>query len=133
MDFSDWGDDSRPIRSHSRSRRCLILCKDISAPSTNEYEVKTIVKFGLAALAMGASFGVGFPAKADQLVWARAQQLDFWRVRGLMPPGAYFHNDNQKPATIAVNKFGQGIGEQQQTISKLGKKNAHQATDSKKG
>ena len=31
--------------------------------------MKTIVKFGLAALVMGAFIGVGLPVKADQLVW----------------------------------------------------------------
>jgi hypothetical protein len=66
-------------------------------------KIATIVRLGVAALVMGALFGVGLPAKADQLVWVRAQQLDFFRARGLMPPGSYFHNENQKPATIAVS------------------------------
>ena len=39
------------------------------------------VRFGVAALAMGAFFGVGLPVRADQLVWVRAQQLDFWRAK----------------------------------------------------
>jgi hypothetical protein len=92
-------------------------------------KTKTIVRFGVAALAMGAFFGVGLPVKADQLVWVRAQQLDYFRARGLMPPGSYSHNENQKPATIAVNKAGQGVGEQKQTASKLGQKNAHRAAN----
>ena len=101
------------------SRHRVLLCRDA------KMNMRTFVKLGFAALTMGASLGGGFPVEADQLVWARARQLDVWRVRWLMPPGAYFHNDNQKPASIAVNKFGQGIGEQRQTISKLGKKNTH--------
>ena len=80
-------------------------------------KITTIVRFGVAALVMGALFGVGLPVKADQLVWVRAQQLDFFRARGLMPPGSYFHNENQKPATIAVNKAGRGVGKEKQTTS----------------
>ena len=44
--------------------------------------ITNIVKFGFAALAMGAFFGVGLPVKAGQLVWVRAQQLDYFRARG---------------------------------------------------
>jgi hypothetical protein len=85
-------------------------------------KITSIVRFGVAALAMGAFSGVRLPVRADQLVWVRAQQLDFWRARGLVPPGSYSHNENQKPATIAVNKAGQGVGEQKQTTSKAAKK-----------
>jgi hypothetical protein len=84
--------------------------------------MKTIVKFGLAALAMGAFFAVGLTAKADPPGWGRAQQLDFWRARGLVPPGSYSQNENQKPATIAVSKAGQGVKDQKSTKSKAGKK-----------
>ena len=83
----------------------------------------TIVRFGVAALGMGAFFGVGLPVKADQLVWVRAQQLDYFKVRGLVPPGSYSNKNNQKPATIAVIKSGTGVGEKKQTTSKLGQKN----------
>jgi hypothetical protein len=93
---------------------------------------KTIVKFGLAALAIGAFIGVGYPVKADQLVWVRAQPVDHWRAVGLVPPGSYSHNENQKPATIAVNKAGQGVGEQKQTTSKPAKKNTHNIRSAKK-
>ena len=96
-------------------------------------KITSIVRFGVAALAMGAFFGVGLPVKADQLVWVRAQPIDFWRARGLMPPGSYWHKESQKPATIAVSKAGQGVGEQKQTTSKPGKKNPHQAADLKQG
>ena len=95
-------------------------------------KIKTIVRFGVAALAMGAFFGVGLPAKADQLVWVRAQQLDFFRARGLMPPGSYFHSDNQTPATIAVNKAGHGVGDQKQTASKATKTSTHYVRSAKK-
>jgi hypothetical protein len=85
-------------------------------------KITSIVRFAVTAFAMGAFYGVGLPVKADQLVWVRAQQLDFWRARGLVPPGSYSHNENQEPATIAVNKAGQGVGEQKQTTSKAAKK-----------
>ena len=92
-------------------------------------KITSIVRFGVAALAMGAFSGVGLPVRADQVVWVRAQQLDFWRARGLVPPGSY---SNEKPVTIAVNKAGQGIGEQKQTTSKEGKRHAHQVPSAKK-
>jgi len=84
-------------------------------------KITSIVRFGVAALAMGAFFEVGLPARAGQLVWVRAQQFDYWRARGLVPPGSYSH-ENQKPATIAVSTAGQGVGEQKQTTSKAAKK-----------
>jgi hypothetical protein len=85
-------------------------------------KITSIVRFGVAALAMGAFSGVGLPVRAGQLVWVRAQQLDFWRARGLVPPGSYSQSENQKPATIAVSTAGQGVGEQKQTTSKAAKK-----------
>ena len=94
-------------------------------------KITSIVRFGVAALAMGAFSGVGLPVRADQLVWARAQQLDFWRARGLVPPGSYSQSENQKPATIAVSKAGQAVGEKKQTTSKLAQKNAHQGSQLK--
>ena len=95
-------------------------------------KITSIVRFGVAALLMGASFGVGHPVKADQLVWVRAQQLDFFRARGLTPPGSYFHSDNQQPATIAVNKAGQGVGDQKQTTFKTAKKSTPHVRSAKK-
>jgi hypothetical protein len=79
-------------------------------------QTKTIMKFGMAALAMGAFFGVSLPVKAGQLVWVRAQPVDHFRAVGLVPPGSYSHNENQNPATIAVSKAGQGVGEQKHTM-----------------
>jgi hypothetical protein len=95
-------------------------------------KITSIVRFAVAALVIGASFAVGLPVKADQLVWGRAQQLDYFRARGLMPPGSYFHNENQKPATIAVNKAGQGVGDQKQTASKTAKKSTQHVRSAKK-
>ena len=82
-------------------------------------KIKTIVRIGVAALAMGAFFGVSFPVRAGELVWVRAQPLNYFQVRGLVPPGSYSHMENQKPATIAVNKAGHGVGEQKHKASKL--------------
>jgi len=79
-------------------------------------KITSIVRFGVVALAMGAFFGVGLPVRAEQLGWVRAQQLDFWRARGLVPPGSYSQNENQKPATIAVNKAGQIQGRKSEMI-----------------
>jgi hypothetical protein len=94
-------------------------------------KITSIVRFGVAVLVM-VSFGVGLPVKADQLVWVRAQQLDYFRARGLTPPGSYFQNESQKPATIAVNKAGQGVGDQKQTASKTGKKSTQHVRSTKK-
>jgi hypothetical protein len=84
-------------------------------------KIKTIVRIGVAALAMGAFFGVSLPVRAGELVWVRAQPLNYFQVRGLVPPGSYSHMETQKPATIAVNKAHQGVGEQTQTASKAAK------------
>jgi hypothetical protein len=49
-----------------------------------------------------------------------------------MPPGSYSHNENQKRATIAVNKTGQRVGEQKQTVHKPAKKNMQNIRSAKK-
>jgi len=92
-------------------------------------KTKLFAKLCLVALATGAFFGVSLPVKADQLVWVRAQQLDYFKVRGLVPPGSYSNKNNQKPATIGVIKSGTGVEEKKQATSKLGQKNAHQAAN----
>ena len=94
-------------------------------------KTQIFAKFCLVALATGAFFGVGLPVKADQLVWVRAQQLNYFKVRGLVPPGSYSHMENQKPVTIGVSKSGKGVGEKKQTTSKLAQKNAHQGSQLK--
>jgi hypothetical protein len=42
-----------------------------------------------------------------------------FKVRGLVPPGSYSHMESQKRATFAMNKAGQGVGEQKKTASTL--------------
>jgi hypothetical protein len=80
--------------------------------------MKSIVRSGLAALAIGWFIVAGCPAKTDQLVWVRAQPVDHFRAVGLVPLGSYSHNENQRPAAIAVNKAGQDVGEQMQAAKK---------------
>jgi hypothetical protein len=92
-------------------------------------QTETIVKFGIAALAIGAFFGVSVPVEADTPLWVRVQNANAFKVRGLVPPGSYSNKDNRKPVTIGVSKSGKGVGEKRQTTSKLGQKNAHQATN----
>jgi|SRR6266403_2989664 hypothetical protein len=95
-------------------------------------KIKTIVRIGVAALAMGAFFGVSFPVRAGELVWVRAQPLNYFQVRGLVPPGSYSHMETKKPATIAVNKAHQGVGEQTQTASKAAKQATQHIRSAKK-
>jgi hypothetical protein len=51
--------------------------------------ITTILKFGLAAFAMGTFFEASVSAKAAQLVWVRAQKVDHFRAVGLVPPLAF--------------------------------------------
>jgi len=77
--------------------------------------MKTIGKFGLAALAAGAFWAATLPGKAET--------PDTFTRHGLPIPGAYFKNkESQKPATVAVSKSGQGVGDQKQAAPKAGKK-----------
>src|ERR1700740_2092949 len=89
-----------------------------SLTSQKDIRMKSIVRSGLAALAIEWFIGAGCPAKAEQLVWVRAQPVDHFRAVGLVPPGSYSHNENQRPAAIAVNKAGQDVGEQMQAAKK---------------
>jgi len=86
----------------------------------------------LAALAIGWFIGAGCPAKAEQLVWVRAQPVDHFRAVKLVPPGSYSHNENQRPAAIAVNKAGQDVGEQMQAAKKSTQHVSFAKKDSKK-
>ena len=87
--------------------------------------MKTTIKFGLALLATGAFFGTSLPSKAD---------TDAFTKHGLPLPGAYFaQKESQKSATVAVSKSGQGIGEQKQTVPKVGKKHTQHVRSTKKG
>jgi hypothetical protein len=95
-------------------------------------KIAGIVRLAVVALAVGAFFAVGVPVKADPPGWVRAPQLNFFQVRGLVPPGSYSRNENQKPATIAVNKAGQGVGEQNQATSTAAKKSIQQVRSAKR-
>ena len=92
-------------------------------------KTKVFAKIGFAALSTGALLGVGLPVKAGQLVWVRAQPVSHFRAVGLVPPGSYSRNVYQRPASIAANKAGQGVGEENPTMSKIGQKNARQAAN----
>jgi hypothetical protein len=93
--------------------------------------MKTITKFGLAALAAGAFFGSTLPVNADQYA---SQLSDPFTKHGLPVPGAYFKaKENQPTTTVAVSKSGQGVGEGKQTVSKVEKKPAHHARSATKG
>jgi hypothetical protein len=82
--------------------------------------MKTIAKFGLAALAAGVFFGGTLLANADQYA---SQLSNPFTKHGLPVPGAYFQaRENQQAATVAVSKSGQGVGEGKQPVSKVDKK-----------
>jgi hypothetical protein len=86
--------------------------------------MKTISKFGLATLAVGAFWAATLPGMAET--------PDTFTRHGLPIPGAYFpQKTSEKPATIAVSKSGRGVGEQKQT-SKAGKKRAQPVHSAKK-
>ena len=74
--------------------------------------MKTLVRFGIAALAMGAFFDADHFVQAGEVTWVRAQPLNFFKAKGLVPPGYFSKNESQKPATVAVSKSGHGLGEQ---------------------
>ena len=85
--------------------------------------MKTTIKFAVALLATGAFFGTTLPSKAD---------TDIFTKHWLPIPGAYFAaKESQKSATVAVNKSGQGIGEQKQPISKVEKKHTQHVRSTK--
>jgi hypothetical protein len=91
--------------------------------------MKTIAKFGLAALAVGAFLGNALPGKADT-----SDPSNPFTKHGLPIPGAYFQaRENQQAATVAVSKSGQGVGEGKQTASKVEKKPTHHVRSATKG
>lgn len=91
---------------------------------TKEYiPMKTIVQFGLVAL-VGAFLALS----------GKAETPDIFTKHGLPLPGAYFKNkESQQPATIAVSKSGQGVGDQKQAAPKAGKKHAKSVHSTKQG
>ena len=89
-------------------------------------QMKTIGKFGLATLAAGAFWVVTLPSKAET--------PDTFTRHGLTIPGAYFKNkESQQPASVAVSKSGQGVGDQKQAAPKAGKKHTKFVHSTKKG
>jgi hypothetical protein len=94
-----------------------------ASENTNSYDLfmKTTVKVGLMALVAGVLLVGSLPARANQPV-------DYWSVRGLTRPGAWFEKyDTENPVTVAVSKSGEGIGQQKQTASKVGQKSNQKA------
>ena len=78
--------------------------------------MKTIVQFGLAALAAGAFFALP----------GNAETPDIFTKHGLPIPGAYFKNkESQQPATVGVSKSGQGVGEKHKSTSQPEKRDGH--------
>ncbi len=76
-------------------------------------QMNTIIKIGLTALAAGAFSTL--PTKAET--------PDTFTRHGLPIPGAYFKNkESQQPASVAVSKSGQGVGDQKQAAPKAGTK-----------
>jgi hypothetical protein len=74
--------------------------------------MKTIIKFGMATLTVGALLGGA--------MLSNAETPDIFTRHGLPVPGVYFKNQSQQPATVAVSKAGQGVGDQK--TSKAAKK-----------
>jgi hypothetical protein len=80
--------------------------------------MRTIAKFGFAALAVGTFFGSALSSNANT-----PDPSNPFTKHGLPIPGAYFQaRENQQAATVAVSRSGQGIGEGKQTVSKVEKK-----------
>src|SRR5258708_25493703 len=101
-----------------------------SALAKESKQMKTIAKFGLAALAPGAFFGSTLPANADQYV---SELSNPFTKHGLPVPGAYFEaNEKQQATTVAVSKSAQGVGEQKQPVHKVEKKSTHHARSTTK-
>lgn len=95
------------------------MFKGADAPAKlNATKMNSIIKFGLPILAAGAFFGSTVAVKADEYA---SELSNPFTKHGLPVPGAYFKSkENQQPATIAISKSGQGVG--QQTKSTAGKK-----------
>jgi hypothetical protein len=76
--------------------------------------MKTIAKFGLAALAVGAFLGTALSSNADT-----PDLSNPFTKHGLPVPGAHFKaKESQQRATIAVSKSGVGVGQANQTAWK---------------
>src|SRR5258708_29936433 len=96
-----------------------------SALAKESKQMKTIAKFGLAALAAGAFFGSTLPVNADQYA---SELSNPFSKHGLPVPGAYFKaKENQQTTTVAVSKSGPGVGEGKQPVSNVAKNHTHHA------
>jgi hypothetical protein len=83
--------------------------------------MKTITKFSVTLLAAGTFIGTTLPGKADGPPW-------------LMQPGLRVQQakDQERWATIAASRAGQGVGDQQQMTPKPVKKHTHPSHTTKK-
>lgn len=76
---------------------------------TKELNVNRTLYSGLAAVILGAPFGVSLTAHAAPLGWARAKQANFLRAKGRMPPGAFAKSASQDPqATVGAKPMSVG-------------------------
>jgi len=83
--------------------------------------MKTIAKFGFAALAVGAFFGSALSSNANT-----TDPSNPFTKHGLPIPGAYFKaKESQQSTTVAVSKSGQGVGEGKQAVPNVEKKRTH--------
>jgi hypothetical protein len=82
--------------------------------------MNTIVKFGLAAITAGSFLTTTIPSRAGEFV---DSNRNYFLKHGLPIPGESFKKrENQQPATIAVSKSGNGVGQQNKTTSQDAKK-----------
>jgi hypothetical protein len=89
--------------------------------------MKTTMKAGLMTLLAGSLV-------ASSLSVTASEQLDYWKVRGLTRPGAWFaKNTTEIPMTIGLSKAGQGVGKQKSTNFHAGKKDTQQVGFVRKG
>jgi len=88
--------------------------------------LQNIVKVSLAMIFTGALLEGAMPSNAET--------PDTFTRHGLPIPGAYFKNkESQQPASVAVSKSGQGVGDQKQATAKTGKKHTKSVHATKKG
>jgi hypothetical protein len=72
---------------------------------------QNIVKLSLAMVFTGTLLEGALPSKAET--------PDTFARHGLPIPGAYFKNkESQLPATVALSKSGQGVGDEKQPATK---------------
>jgi hypothetical protein len=89
----------------------------------------TIIRLGLAALAAGAFLASTVPGTAGEFV---DSNTNYFLKHGLPIPGESFKKkESQQPATIAVSKSGNGVGEQKKATSKAAKKPIKKARPAK--